>query len=412
MILFLLLVSVMPLTRHPLWSAYVGELTVIKYLGVASLICAVFYLGQRHSAPQFFETPQSRWFAALMLASSAAFLALGESRTLGESPLLSYVSFLGLFFLTLVLVDSEERLRLVLLAAAASIAIASLYVLRGWQKMGFSGRPGWVTGDPNYYAISVLVILPLLYHLYRGSQHRFERLFCLACLGLTALAMTAAASRGGFLGFAAAVSFMIFRSRGRRTRMLWAAGMVLTLALISPVSPLERFLSPQRSEAQAELSRLALWTAGLQAAWDHPIIGLGPGNFATGVEMHAEELFHIYTTAHNTYIHILAEQGTIGLVLFLGVLIATFLSLGGVLRRTEPMRPSLIHEVAAGMQAALVGYAVSAAFLTASRQKFFWLLICLSMCLPPLERRAAKKRAAAVEVDRGKPCGVRSPLWP
>jgi hypothetical protein len=75
MILFYLLVSVMPMIRHPLWSDLIGDLTVIKYLGFVCTAYAVVYLGARGSAPAFLASAQAKWFLVLSgLATVSYFL--------------------------------------------------------------------------------------------------------------------------------------------------------------------------------------------------------------------------------------------------------------------------------------------------------------------------------------------------
>jgi len=206
MILFYLLVTVMPMIRHPLWSDIVGDLTVIKYLGIACLVYAVFYLPSRATPPPIFATWQARFFVAFALLVIGLFLAYGDPLLPVEiSPLMSFASFLVFLFVTLTLVDSLHRLRWVLLMAVGSVAYASLHVLREWQKYGDMAagyRPGWVTGDPNYYSISALLCVPLAIYLLRTGQPAWERWFCIGSIVVTVLGLTLAASRGGFLGMA------------------------------------------------------------------------------------------------------------------------------------------------------------------------------------------------------------------
>ena len=48
--------------------------------------------------------------------------------------------------------------------AIASLAFASLYVLREWQKyhsVESDIRPGWILGDANYYTLSAVLCIPL-----------------------------------------------------------------------------------------------------------------------------------------------------------------------------------------------------------------------------------------------------------
>src|ERR1700680_2026916 len=122
----------MPLSKHHLWGKIAGDMTGIKFIGLACLPYGLIHLLSRSSPPAFFATLQSRLFLALFFISSLSYLIMGVV-PLAASHWLTYFSMVLLFFITLVVVDSLDRVRWVLLSASASLAMASLYVLRDWQ---------------------------------------------------------------------------------------------------------------------------------------------------------------------------------------------------------------------------------------------------------------------------------------
>jgi O-antigen ligase len=70
---------------------------------------------------------------------------------------------------------------------------------------------------------------------------------------------------------------------------------------------------------------MAHWQAGWEMATDHPIVGVGPGNYEAAYERYylldwREALGH----AHNYYLNTFAELGAIGVVAFLGFLASVF----------------------------------------------------------------------------------------
>ena len=394
MIFFYLLVSVLPLMRHPIWSAFVGDLTVIKYVGVGSLAYAVFYLGARTWPPRFFASPQSRWFAALSVLAIASYAAWGMPIYVFEaSPWLSYVSFLLFFFITLTLVDSVRRLRTVLLVAIGSVGFASLHVIREWQKYGGFGtyRPGYVTGDANYYSLSALLCVPLAFYLTFSRQRPWERWFCRICLALTILGLTAAASRGALLGLTAAMLFGCAVSRQRKRMLSLAALVLVPLLLVSPSSPLPRLLSPDHSDQESTDTRLALWRAGWRMVQAYPLTGVGLGNFKWVVNRYDAPDENLNNVAHNTYVEVAAEMGLPGLVLYVGLLVSTWRGLDRLRRHTRLAPADLPHLTATALQAGLVAFAVTVVFVSATQQKLFWLAVFLSMCLPALVARQQRQ---------------------
>jgi O-antigen ligase len=95
--------------------------------------------------------------------------------------------------------------------------------------------------------------------------------------------------------------------------------------------------------------------------------------------------------AHNTYIQLAAEQGVVGLLLFLGVLAAGFTSLQKTAAQALRLRSSLLYHSASGIQGGLVGYAVGAFFVSAEYQRLLWFMIFVSICLSELTRQLVKR---------------------
>ena len=399
MVAFYLLVSVMPFIRHPLWSELIGDVTLVKYVGMICLGYALLRMAAIGSRPHFFATWQSRWFIIFAALGMASFLALGIPQPFEVSPFMSLASFLLFFFVTLVVVDSTLHLRLTLLVAVGSVAYASLHVLREWQKYGgmsFGFRPGWVSGDPNYFSVSALLCLPVAFYLLGTRQARWERSFCIASLVVMLVALTLAASRGALLGIVAGSLLMVWRSPRRLRSLLLVGSVLLPLMLLTPASPLDRLLHPTHSDQESSDIRTILWDAGLNMISEHPLRGIGAGNFKHLVKRFTTE--DIEFIAHNTYVELGAELGLPGLLLFLAVLFATFRTLRQVQR--DPSSSLLVRQASLGLEAGLLTTAVALFFVSAYYQKLLWLFIFLSMCLPSLREQSSDAGAGLPAPER------------
>lgn len=385
MIFFYILVLSMPLSQHRFWASEVGDLTVFKYLGGLCALYAVLYMAGRRRMPAFLATRQAQ---ALVVLYVIAFFSLIKSGWSGLSPFLSYTSFLLLFFTTVVVIDSLQRLRWVLLCSIGSVAFASLYVIREWQKYHeiYPGlRPGRVVGDPNYFTVTALVCLPLAYTLIFERRPTWERAFCAVCLLITLTGIMLAASRGGFLGLVCALLFLGWqRSRRRLISLALAAVVLLPLALLAPASPISRLINPSHGDTESMEIRQTLWAAGLRMIGEHPIAGVGLGQFKPTVGSYVDLETPMSRVAHNSYVEITAEMGIPGVLAFLGVLVMCYRSLSQTRRRTAALGHHLVHEAALGIQAGLVGFAVGVVFVSGQYQKMFWLMVFVSMCLPAL----------------------------
>jgi O-antigen ligase len=120
---------------------------------------------------------------------------------------------------------------------------------------------------------------------------------------------------------------------------------------------------------------------------DHPLIGIGPGAFKSQVVAYQTGADAYEYLAHNTYLELGAELGIPFTLLFVAMLVATFLSLEET-RRMAMKRRRFVADVALGLQAGLIGCSVGIFFLTATHQKCMWLLVFLSIPLRALAQRA------------------------
>ena len=399
MILFYVLVAIMPLAAHPLLGGNGGDLTVFKYLGLACSIYAGYYLLAARSLEILaFQTWTWRCFFALY-AIAVVSSTTASIRTVEFAPLLSFTSFLLLFFITAVLIDSVRRLRWVLIAVGASVALASLYTLREWQLYhaiyaGF--RPGYISGDSNYFAISALQCLPIAYFLMLDPNRRWERFFWAACLVSLLAASALASSRGGFLGMIATFLFIVWNSKRRFRNCLLSGALLTPMMFFVPASPLERMLHPSYADEVGRYARQVTWKAGLRMIEQHPIAGIGLGNFKPMVLSYEDEGERVINMAHNTYIEIAAEMGIPALLLFLGIIGSAYRILQLVRRQSGAIGPRLVHQAALGLQASIIGCSVAIFFCPGTYQKAVWLNIALALTLPPLvARRVRQVRARA-----------------
>jgi len=304
---------------------------------------------------------------------------------------------------TLILVDSMHRLRWTMLFAIGSVAYGSLHAIREWQKYGgmsLGYRPGWVTGDPNYFTASALLCLPIaIYMLDDRQQPRWQRWFCLFSIAVTIIAVTLAASRGGFLGLTAGALLMVWRSRQRWRNLARMALIVLPLMVLTPSSPLQRLLYPNQGDRYATDERLLLAEAGLNMARHYPWTGVGAGNFKIYVKAYGDAYEdHV---AHNTYISLLAEMGIPGFTLFMAVAVATFVNLERIRRRSLAEGPPLVWQTASALQVGLLAYLVAVYFVSSETHKLYWLMVFLSIVLGELQRAHARRRAAAEAAPAG-----------
>lgn len=425
MVLFYLLISAMPLVRDPLWEHFLSDLTAIKYLGLACLLYAAWYCLLRRRLPQLWTSAPALAMTGLCVWAAGSWFALGVPIAWDKSPLLSYTSFFLLLVVTASVVDNWRRFEYVLWAIVLSVSIASLYIVREWQEyhaVYAQFRPGWVTGDPNYFTASALVGLPLALAFCSRALPAWKRLLASGCALLTLVASAFAASRGGMIGLLVMAAWYAGKKKHLGVLVLLVV-LAAPPLLLWPRSPLNRLIDPNASDVKSSDTRLALWQAGVNMVTQHPLYGIGLGEFKVEVEQYAaghKDLDHI---AHNTYLALAAEMGLPALLLYLTMLAGAWGALARLrsaattallpqrspiafLEDAEREKPALtvpvsaalpawLAEAALGMQAAILGFSVSAIFLSAQYTKLFWLLIAVAATATNLLAQPASAAARA-----------------
>lgn len=183
-------------------------------------------------------------------------------------------------------------------------------------------------------------------------------------------------SRGAWLGVAAGLAFsglLALRGRIALVLMVAPAAMLLVAVAMTTIAPstlTDRLTSiadearpfdassiPITPENFAVVERMAHWQAGWHMFEDHPLSGVGIGNFNVRYPDYFVRTEFRYSQghAHNYYIHTLAETGIVGLVVYL-TLATSFLFLATIvaLRSTDPMARFVALSAAGTMMAVYV----------------------------------------------------------
>lgn len=199
---------------------------------------------------------------------------------------------------------------------------------------------------------------------------------CLGCAGVVMLGILASFSRGAWVGVAAgAVTFaFLFGPRIRMVVVLafplvalfFVSGLAERLpgsleervGSISDVArPFDASSVTVTDENFAAVERMAHWQAGWRMFEDHPLLGVGTGNFNERYPDYYVRADFRFSQghAHNFYIHMLAENGLLGLLTYL-----TLLGFFGLLAlRTALFAPDgLARSIALGCCATLVSLSV------------------------------------------------------
>ena len=138
------------------------------------------------------------------------------------------------------------------------------------------------------------------------------------------------------------------------------------------------------------------------AAWrvfvSHPMLGVGPGQFAGYYSedyvnrVGMQQLTKGYQ-AHNLYFQTLAETGLIGTACLLSIMAAVLWPLWKERARSAPDHPE-IALTATSFFLSLTALAIVSLFTHLIDQRYFWLLLALASAAARILHRCAEERAA------------------
>jgi O-antigen ligase len=304
---------------------------------------------------------------------ASSMLALQPSESVNR--LFALLTAAALFYAVSHICQTPRQLRVVLGGAVVGLAVAGLHgqmqllvgqlseagVVIGGEIVG---RIQGSFGHPNQYAGYLAALIPVgaTLALTHGVPRGLRSLSAAACL-VAVWPLMSSYTRGalGGLVVGALVWLAVVRPRAAA---LAAVGVVVFGVGFAPSALQERLSSDAGGDVQL---RADLWGAAIQIAGERPILGVGLNNFdvgygrlpstlATGSQrrlLHQDQVL-LPPHANNMYLTILAEEGVIGLVVFL-----VFLGTGlAVSYRATKLRDPTGRAVGLGLGAALLVVAV------------------------------------------------------
>jgi hypothetical protein len=194
----------------------------------------------------------------------------------------------------------------------------------------YPGRSGGILMQPawNGLALSLIYCVAILSaRLFNGRSRWVAGVVSLLCLVAIFLSYT----RATWLACAFSSLVLLWRPAATRatTRLkrfgvaAASAALVVTLALLPDTTARQRI-----GDSGTVLFRLNLWEAAVGMVADRPLWGAGFGSFGGNLADYQQDMTvgaptnFTATPSHNTELNVLVELGLIGIVLYLGALVA------------------------------------------------------------------------------------------
>lgn len=257
-------------------------------------------------------------------------------------------------------------------------------------------RIGGPLASPNFFALVLIPVVALAWSRMTSSvESTGRRTFAAACGLLSLVAMVLTFSRGALVGLAVIALILVLRARPTPRQWAALAGASVIVFLGLPANYKDRAEAvleylPGGTQNEASDPSLRGRTSEVTAAWqmflDHPVLGVGAGNYETSYQAYAEDIGlesrRVERQAHSLPLEIAAEHGLIGLTVF-GLLL--WVCMGRLARAAREMRSSGAVDTAVMMEAlwlGMIGWLASSLFLQLAYPRIFWVLLALVISAP------------------------------
>lgn len=363
---------------HRLTWGFAYNFPFAMVVGLTTLIALVFYKGEK-TIP--FIPLTVIWLAFILWMNLSTLTAIDPAMSSIEWDRSMKIQIFAL--LTVALIRNKLQINALVWVVAASLAFFGLKggifsILSGGNYLVW-GPKGSFIEDNNALGMVLTMTIPLLVYIFQSTNDKRFKLALLGVIALTLLAILTSHSRGAFLAICA--MGMVFWYYSSRKVII---GVVLVLAAIvawnvMPESWHERMssISDYQNDSSA-MGRINAWWFAYNLALDHPFTGGGFGTFT-------QELFLRYAPnptdfhdSHSIYFEVLAEQGFVGLALFLmlgaGALITSMRNIAMAKKREDLAWAVALSRM---LIVSLVAYAVGGLFLGLAYFDLYYHLISM-----------------------------------
>jgi probable O-glycosylation ligase (exosortase A-associated) len=291
-----------------------------------------------------------------------------------------------IFLIATNVVDSARRLNLLIwliLLIHFYYAVRGIYnfsivefVRAGQRTSGVIG--GSFIGDENDLAMTLAVMIPFAYFLLNKAQTWLKKISLSAMLVIFTLAIVACVSRGGMLGLAVVIMYIVAKSKKKIRSIIAISLLCVAVIMFAPSgywSEAESITNLQDATAQ---SRFDYWKAAVRMVGDYPLTGIGAGNGPLRMPEYYEGPLDPGTrwgkAFHGTLPQVLAEVGIIGMILYLLMFYTAVVYLIRILREKRRIENDYRGLMAISILGGIFAYATTATFLSTAWYPQLWSL--------------------------------------
>ena len=307
-------------------------------------------------------------FASVLVLSALTSFAVKSS----VMAVLVYLVFiLGYFLLTNTVKTKKQLYGILSMVLLAGLFVAGYGIYQ--HIFGFAEGSTWIDQDmfsdiqtrvvstfenPNVLGEYLLLLLPVGLAFIWAAPKTGNRLIHLVIAGALAACMIYTYSRGCWIGLLVAF-FLFFAFYDRR--FIWVGVVLLLLSpMFLPQTVIERFASVGDTTDTSTSYRVYIWMGTLAMLKDYWLCGIGVGTDAFNMIYPYYSYSSIVAPhSHNLYLQIIAENGILGILAFLGIVVVFYKTVISSILQTKDR---LVNGFVIGLAAGLFGYLAQGMF--------------------------------------------------
>lgn len=275
-------------------------------------------------------------------------------------------------------VNELRRLLMIQAGTVVLITIASVLV-RHTLEGRLMGIQKGILENPNDLAINIAINFPLAVAFMLGEKGALRRGSWAVGLAFMLYATVATYSRSGLIALLITILICLWEYgiKGRRMLLLVGTGIVgvcgMAVVLGTPryLTRVGTIFTQSNLEGSLDKNSIAarkeLLLESLRLTMQHPIFGVGPGNFAVVTQR--------WQPTHNTYTGISSETGLPGIILFVLLLVLSLRKVKNVRKLPGYEEHENVRLWTSALRAALIAYIVGATFATTEYNLFPYFMV-------------------------------------
>jgi probable O-glycosylation ligase (exosortase A-associated) len=367
------------------WSLFVALSTIGA--AVLGLLGVIEVPGRRPAQPEGEALPHqaSTGHHAMLLFGLwiCASFALAQNRDVAAPWFEEYVKIFLMYAVSAYLVRTVRQVWALFLMTGLVLGYIAyevnyLYIVNNYLGIYRNGYGGL---DNNGAGLMLAMGVPLCWFSYEGFHKKWWRWGFVLLIPVIVHAVLMTYSRGAMLSLVVMCPALLWHSRQRvRLGLALGAFVFLLIPVLAGAEIQARFLTIESHEVdESANSRKQSWAAAWNMAKDYPIFGVGVRNANLFSQQYGADMEG--RTIHSQYLQVAADNGLVGLALYLALFAAAWLSLHRCRRhvagRTDAEARAVVA-AAAGIECSLAVYAFGSIFLSLEVFELPYLLLLLT----------------------------------